>query len=45
MITLGFSALILLVETLARRREGLREQRLLADIEEEYNTFRRLGRL
>ena len=44
-ITVLFTALILLFETLASRREGQREQRMLDAIEEEYQAFRRLGRL
>jgi hypothetical protein len=44
-IALGFTVLILLVETLERRREGRREQRILDAIEQEYHTFRQLGRL
>jgi hypothetical protein len=44
-ITLSFAALILLFETLERRREGRREQRILDAIEQEYHHFRRLGRL
>jgi hypothetical protein len=44
-ITVLFSALIVLFETLASRREGQREQRMLDAIEEEYQAFRRLGRL
>jgi len=44
-IALLFAALIVLVETLERRREGQREQRILDAIEQEYHAFRRLGRL
>ena len=44
-ITVLFTALILLFETLASRREGQRQQRMLDAIEEEYQAFRRLGRL
>jgi hypothetical protein len=44
-IALLFTALIVLFETVARRREGQREQRVLEAIEREYNSFRRLGRL
>jgi hypothetical protein len=44
-ITLVFTALILLYETLESRRAGQREQRMLDAIEEEYQTFCRLGRL
>jgi hypothetical protein len=44
-IALLFSALIVLFETLERRREGLREQRTLDAIEQEYKAFRRLGLL
>jgi hypothetical protein len=44
-ITVLFSALIVLFETLASRREGQRQQRMLDAIEEEYQAFRRLGRL
>jgi hypothetical protein len=44
-ITVLFSALIILFETLASRREGQRERRMLDAIEEEYQAFRRLGRL
>jgi hypothetical protein len=40
-----FSAMIVLFETLERRREGQREQRLLDAIEQEYNYFRSLGHL
>jgi hypothetical protein len=44
-IALVFGALILFFETRERRREGLREQRILDEIEQEYQAFRRLGRL
>jgi hypothetical protein len=44
-IALLFGALIVVFETLERRREGLREQRILDAIEQEYHAFRRLGRL
>lgn len=44
-IALLFTALIVLFDTLERRREGLREQRMLDAIEQEYHAFRRLGRL
>jgi hypothetical protein len=44
-IALLFTALIMLFETLERRREGQREQRMLDAIEREYRAFRRLGRL
>jgi hypothetical protein len=42
-IALLFTGLIVLFETLERRREGLREQRLLDAIEREYQAFRQLG--
>ena len=42
-IALLFTGLIVLFETLERRREGLREQRMLEAIEREYQTFRQLG--
>jgi len=42
-VAVFFSALIVLFETLERRREGRREQRLLDAIEQEYNAFRHLG--
>lgn len=45
LITVLFTALILLFETLERRREGRREQLILDAIEQEYHAFRRLGRL
>ncbi len=45
LIALSFTALILLFETLERRREGRRERRILDAIEQEYNLFRSLGRL
>jgi len=45
MIALLFSGLIVVFETLERRREGRREQRILDAIEQEYLAFRRLGRL
>jgi len=45
LIALLFTALILLFETLERRREGQREQRILDAIEQEYHAFTRLGRL
>jgi hypothetical protein len=35
-VAVFFTALIVLFETLERRREGLREQRLLDAIEQEY---------
>jgi hypothetical protein len=44
-IAVLFSALILLFETLQCRREGQREQRVLAAIDEEYRAFRRLDLL
>jgi protein-S-isoprenylcysteine O-methyltransferase Ste14 len=44
-IALLFTALIILFDTLARRRENQREQRLLDAIEEEYRAYCRLGRL
>jgi hypothetical protein len=44
MIALSFSALIVLFETLERRREGRRAQRILDAIEQEYHAFCRLGR-
>jgi len=43
LITVSFTVLILLFETLERRREGRREQRILDAIEQEYHLFRRLG--
>jgi hypothetical protein len=45
LIALLFTALIVLFETLERRREGRREQLILDAIEQEYHAFRRLGRL
>jgi hypothetical protein len=45
LIALLFSGLIVLFDTLACRRDGQREQRMLDAIEEEYQAFRRLGRL
>ncbi len=42
-IALLFTGLIVLFETLERRREGLREQRTLEAIEREYRALRRLG--
>ena len=45
LIALLFTALIVLFETLERRREGRREQRILDAIEREYHLFTRLGRL
>jgi len=45
LIALLFGALIVLFETLERRRDGQREQRMLDAIEKEYEAFRRLGRL
>lgn len=45
LIALLFTALIVLFETLERRREGQREQRMLDAIEQEYHAFTRLGRL
>jgi hypothetical protein len=44
-LTVLFSSLIVLFEILERRREGKRQQRILDDIEQEYEAFRRLGRL
>ena len=44
-IAVFFGAMIVLFETLERRREGQREQRLLDAIEQEYNYFRSLGHL
>jgi len=44
-IALFFALMIVLFETLERRREGRREQRILDAIDQEYRTFRRLGRL
>ena len=44
-IALLFTALIVLWDTVERRREGLREQRTLDAIEQEYHAFRQLGRL
>jgi hypothetical protein len=44
-ITVTFTALIVVVETMERRREGLREQRILDAIEREYQAFRQMGRL
>jgi chloramphenicol 3-O-phosphotransferase len=44
-ITVLFTGLIVVCETIASRREGRREQRMLDAIEEEYRAFRRLGRL
>jgi len=45
MIALLFTALIVLFETLERRRKSRREQRILDAIEREYHAFTRLGRL
>jgi len=45
LIAVLFTALIVLFETLERRREGRREQRILDAIEREYHAFTRLGRL
>lgn len=45
LITLVSTALILLFETLASRRDGQREQRMLDAIEEEYRSFFGFGRL
>jgi hypothetical protein len=45
LIALLFTALIVLFETIERRREGRREQQILDAIEQEYHAFRRLGRL
>jgi hypothetical protein len=42
-IALSFTALILVFETLERRREGRRERQVLDAIEQEYKTFLRLG--
>jgi hypothetical protein len=42
-ITLLFAALIVLFETMERRREGLVERRLLDAIAQEYDDFRRMG--
>jgi hypothetical protein len=44
-LTVIFSSLIVLFEILERRREGRRQQRILQDIEQEYEAFRRLGLL
>lgn len=44
-LTVLFSSLIVLFEILERRREGKRQQRILDDIEQEYEAFRRLGLL
>jgi hypothetical protein len=45
LITLVSTVLILLFETLASRREGQREKRMLDAIEEEYRAFFRFERL
>lgn len=45
LLTVLFSSLIVLFEILERRREGRRQQRMLQDIEQEYEAFRRLGLL
>lgn len=42
-ITLVFGALIIIFETLERRRESRREDLLLDDIAREYAAYRRLG--
>jgi hypothetical protein len=44
-IAVLFTALIVVFETLERRREGLREQRILDAIDREYHAFRRMGQL
>jgi hypothetical protein len=44
-IAVIFGLLIVLFETLERRREGHREQLVLQAIEQEYRDFMRLGRL
>jgi hypothetical protein len=44
-IAVIFGLLIVLFETLERRREGRREQLLLQSIDQEYRDFMRLGRL
>jgi len=43
-IAVIFGLLIVLFETLERRREGRREQLLLESIEQEYRDFMRFGR-
>ena len=43
-IAIIFGLLIVLFETLERRREGRREQLLLQSIDQEYRDFLRLGR-
>ena len=43
-IAVIFGLLIVLFETLERRREGRREQLLLHSIEQEYRDFMRFGR-
>jgi hypothetical protein len=43
-IAVIFGLLIVLFETLERRREGRREQLLLQSIDQEYRDFMRLGR-
>jgi hypothetical protein len=43
-IAVLFSGLIVLFETLERRREGRREQLLLRAIDREFQAFTRLGR-
>jgi hypothetical protein len=45
LIAVIFGLLIVLFETLERRREGRREQLLLQSIDQEYRDFMRLGRL
>ena len=44
-IALLFTALIVVFETLERRREGRRELRILDAIDREFREFTRLGRL
>jgi hypothetical protein len=43
-IAVIFGLLIVLFETLERRREGRREQLLLQSIDQEYRDFMRFGR-
>jgi hypothetical protein len=45
LLTLLFTSLIVLFETLERRREARRQQLLLGEIEREYRAFRSLGLL
>ena len=45
LLVILFSSLIVLFETLERRREARRQQLMLDEIEREYRAFRRLGLL